>query len=396
MARTFTRRWFSGGPGDDPAAVSAYAAMTTAFLQVDRLLSEIEDGIAAARAADPASNVITAWAAVREHHAHATSTYMRLQRPEADAPYAPAEAYRDCTRQLERVSAEMTAFQERFGQTLSRARAAQQMAAEDMRRARVSANQAVAALDRPESLPFLQYPSVIDAVDVLAARLRALDLATDGVGQRAAAAAVMEAATAVHAALAAAPGRAAEAQNAIRSIGTRISAVATRAEQMGPARSALLREFSAACSNDLVDNDRVAADAAAAAEHDVAMARAEVAAGRSESALAHCAAARDHLREADDAVDAVADRLRSLREVRDDPTKLADKVRFRLRDAQQLAMQRDLVDEWGSVLDAQVDRIDRACAALDGVHPDYWTYMSDLEAIDRFTLGVVDRMRGRG
>jgi hypothetical protein len=59
-------------------------------------------------------------------------------------------------------------------------------------------------------------------------------------------------------------------------------------------------------------------------------------------------------------------------------------------------MQRELVAEWGSVLDAQVDRIDRACAALEGVHPDYWTYMSDLEAIDRFIIGVVDRMRGRG
>lgn len=396
MARTFTRRWFSGGSDNDPAAASAYAAMTTAFLQVDRLLSEIEEGISAARSAEQARNAVTQWAAVREHHAQATSAYMRLQRPEPDAPYAAADVYRDCTRQLEQVSAQMAAFQERFGQTLVRAQAARQAAAQDVRRARVSANAAVAALDRPESLPFLQYPSVIGAVDALAAQIRALDLAAEGVGQAAAAAEVLEAATAVHTALAAAPGRASEAQNAIRSIGTRLSAVATRAEQMGPARSALLREFNAACSNDLVDNDKLAAAAAAAAEQELTMARAELAAGLPESALAHCALARDHLRAADDAVDAVADRLRSLREVRDDPATLAGKVRFRLRDAQQLAMQRDLVDEWGSVLDAQADRIDRACAALDGVHPDYWTYMSDLEAIDSFTLGVVDRMRGRG
>jgi hypothetical protein len=182
----------------------------------------------------------------------------------------------------------------------------------------------------------------------------------------------------------------------VRSVATRISAVATRAEQLGPARSALLREFSAACSNDLLDNDRVAAAQSAAAETELQGARAEITSGRPESALAHCTRARKNLREADDAVDAVTDRLRLLREVRANPAEIANKVRFRLRDAQQLAMQRGLVDEWGSVLDAQVERIDRACAALDGVHPDFWTYLTDLEAIGSFIAGVVDRMRGRG
>ncbi|WJJ14301.1 hypothetical protein P9990_26140 (plasmid) [Prescottella equi] len=396
MARTFMRRWFSGGPDDDPAAISAYNAMTTAFLQTDRLLADIEDGVAAARDTDPAGTVTAQWGPVREMHAQATSTYLQLQRPEPDSPYQPAAVYQDCTRALEQVSAEMTAFRDRFGEKLARARAARQIAVGAVQQARVAANQAVTALDRPESLPFLQYPSVMAAVDVLAAQVRKLDTVTDTAHQREVAAAVTDAAAAVHAALAAAPGRGTEAQNAVRSISTRISAVATRAEQMGPTRSALLREFSAACSNDLVDNDRVAAAAAASAEQQLHAARAEITAGRPEAALAHCANAREHLRDADDAVDAVTDRLRSLREVRENPGQVADRVRFRLRDAQQLAMQRELVAEWGSVLDAQVDRIDRACAALEGVHPDYWTYMSDLEAIDRFIIGVVDRMRGRG
>ncbi|NKW46124.1 hypothetical protein GS979_06805 [Rhodococcus hoagii] len=396
MARTFMRRWFSGGPDDDPAAISGYNAMTTAFLQTDRLLADIEDGVAAARDTDPAGTVTYQWGPVREMHAQATSTYLELQRPHPESPYQPAAVYQDCTRALEQVSAEMTAFRDRFGERLARARAAKQVAVGAVQQARVAANQAVTALDRPEGLRFLQYPSVMAAVDVLAAQVRTLDTVTDTARQREVAAAVTDAAAAVHAALAAAPGRETEAQNAVRSIATRISAVATRAEQIGPARSALLREFSAACSNDLVDNDRVASAAAAAAEQQLQAARAEITAGRPEAALAHCANARDHLRDADDAVDAVTDRLRSLRKVRENPGQVADKVRFRLRDAQQLAMQRELVAEWGSVLDAQVDRIDRACAALEGVHPDYWTYMSDLEAIDRFIIGVVDRMRGRG
>ncbi len=369
--------------------------MTTAFLQTDRLLAEIEDGIAASHDTDPTRDVVGRWTPVREQHAQATSRYLELQRPEPESPYASAAVYEDCTRRLEQVSAEMTAFRERFGEKLARARAARQIAAEAVRQARAAADRAVAELDRPESLPFLQYPSVIAAVDVLAAQVRRLDTVTDSADRQESATAVTDAAAAVHAALAAAPGRTGEAQNAVRSIATRISAVATRAEQLEPARSALLREFSAACSNDLVDNDRVAADAAAAADREVQAARGEITAGHPESALAHCGKARDHLRAADDAVDAVTDRLRSLREIRANPAAVADRVRFRLRDAQQLAMQRDLVGEWGSVLDAQVDRIDRACAALDGVHPDYWTYTTDLEAIDSFIGGVVDRMRGR-
>lgn len=396
MAKTFMRRLFSGGPDDDPAAVSAYNVMTTAFLQSDQLIGEIEDGVSASREADPARRLTDQWMPVRERYSAATAVYLQLQRPEPDSPYAAASLYQNCTRQLEQVCAEMTRFRETFGEQLGRARAARQLAAQAVQQARIDANAAVAALDQPESLPFLQYPSVIAAVDVLAAEVRKLDAVSDTTDLKDTAAVVREAAAAVHSALAAAPHRTTEAQNAVRSVATRISAVATRAEQLAPARSALLREFSAACSNDLVDNDRVAVAASASAETEMQGARAEITAGRPESALAHCARAREHLREADDAVDAVTDRLRLLRDVHENPAHIADKVRFRLRDAQQLALQRDLVDEWGSVLDAQVERIDRASTALDGVHPDYWTYLTDLEAIESFTAGVVDRMRGRG
>lgn len=396
VARTFMRGWLSGGPGDDPAAISAYNAMTTAFLQTDRLLTEIEDGVAAARDTDAARAVVGQWTPVRAHHAAVTAAYLDLQRPDLDAPYAAAAVYADCTRRLEQVAVEMASFRDRFGENLARGRAARQVTTSQVQQARAAANGAVAALDRPDSLPFLQYPSVIAAVDVLAAQIRRLDTGGDAAGQRETAAEVTAAAAAVHTALTDAPRRGTEAQNAVRSIATRISAVSTRAGQVAPARSALLREFSAACSDDLIGNDRIAADAASAAEEELRAARAEITSGRPESALARCAQAREHLRTADDAVDAVTERLRALRDVRANPAQVADKVRFRLRDAQQLAVQRDLTDAWGSVLDAQVDRVERACAALDGVHPDYWTYVTDLEAIDRFIIGVVDRMRGRG
>ena len=75
------------------------------------------------------------------------------------------------------------------------------------------------------------------------------------------------------------------------------------------------------------------------------------------------------------------------------PTETENKVRFKLRDAQQLAINRGVVAEWGSVLDAQLARIDRASNALTGTHPDYWSYLQDLDTISDFIAGVIDRMR---
>jgi len=104
---------------------------------------------------------------------------------------------------------------------------------------------------------------------------------------------------------------------------------------------------------------------------------------------------RGELSVAEDLVDAVTGRLATLRAIRENPQAKVDEVRFRLRDAQHLAVQRGLTAEWGSVLDAQLDRIDRAVDALTGVHPDYWAYARDLDAVADFIAGVVARMRGR-
>ena len=109
----------------------------------------------------------------------------------------------------------------------------------------------------------------------------------------------------------------------------------------------------------------------------------------------YIAAIRAELSRAEELVDAVTARLATLRSVRQNPGAKVDEVRFRLRDAQHLAVQRGLTAEWGSVLDSQLSRIDRAVDALTGVHPDYWAYVRDLDAVSTFIAGVVDRMRGR-
>ena len=82
-----------------------------------------------------------------------------------------------------------------------------------------------------------------------------------------------------------------------------------------------------------------------------------------------------------------------LRGVLADPAEMEKRVRFRLRDAQHLVVARDLVGEWGSVLDAQVARIDRIVAGLSGRHPDYWRYHQELEQVAAFIGTIVERVR---
>ncbi|RDB46556.1 hypothetical protein DVB87_17710, partial [Tsukamurella tyrosinosolvens] len=160
-------------------------------------------------------------------------------------------------------------------------------------------------------------------------------------------------------------------------------------------RSALLREFSAACSTDLVDNDKVAARESAAAEEALSTAALRLRESTPDLALEQVGVARDHLDTADAAVNAVGERLRTLRAAKADPAAVAARTRFALRDAQHLAVQKQQVHRWGTVLDAQHARIERAIADLDRVHPDYWQYLQTLADVDRMIADAVDRMRGR-
>lgn len=175
---------------------------------------------------------------------------------------------------------------------------------------------------------------------------------------------------------------------------TRIAAVQTRAERLAPAYSALLREFNARSSADLVHNQQDSRLQIEQAEADLQKAREALTAGNPEGALELTSAARTHLADAEAKVDGVTDRLRLLRHVRENPRAKENEIRFRLRDAQMLAVNRGLVREWGSVLDAQLERIDRIAGTLTGRHPDYWAYITQLDAVSAFIAEVVQKMRG--
>ncbi|WP_324190827.1 hypothetical protein [Nocardia beijingensis] len=392
------RGWFRSS-GNDEWIEHARATLATAFLDMDRRQSAAEAAVHAADQIFPDRGTGARWEPVRHRCYGAAEVYLTLsaeleaaqqggppvpqgrQRVDAavrqltDAARAVDEFYRGDRGKLEEAVAVLGAVPQLVQQVKADAAGVRGRAAES---------------------EFADYPSVrrhAAAVDEALVTLEAAGSGTASGTVREAANRLQAATKELADALAQAPSRAAAATNAISSVTTRIAAVRTRAEGVPQAFSALLREFNAASSADLANNERESQRAIEAADAALGRARAAAAENNPEFALDLTTSARGFLAEAEQRVDAVTKRLALLRAIRSDPQEHAKAVRFRLRDAQMLAVSRGLVAEWGSVLDAQAARIDRISETLSGRHPDYWAYVAELDAVTEFIAGVVDRMR---
>lgn len=373
--------------------------MTAAFLDSERALADIDSAVGVASELDPRSTLRTAWSALRERYGQVTDSYLRLSAAASvhdDARSAPPPQPGElttCTDALSAMTEEMGRFARAHQRELDRARhAAGELTVLDQR-ARVAVTDARTALTQaPPTVARLS--GVSAAADGLTTATAAFEHATGVPARRSAATTLITAAGRLQAALADAPQLGDRADRVIRSVDTRRGALDTRSAAVPGTLSALRREFSAACSADLADAEsRIRTHLHAADEH-LTDAK-STAADAPDQAIVAAEAAREDLDAAEGALDAVTDRLRLLREVRADPSATEGRVRFRLRDAQLFAMNNGLVDEWGSVLDAQADRISRAHSVLDGVHPDYWTFLTQLRAVEQRIVEIVERMRGQ-
>jgi hypothetical protein len=190
-----------------------------------------------------------------------------------------------------------------------------------------------------------------------------------------------------------APQAAAGVRSAFGSVATRREAAATKADRIPPSMSALLREFSEPCSRDLSGAEPTARAALAAADRAVASAHERADAGEWDDAADAIAEARAQLGRAEEAYESVAGRLAELREVKANPAKFAADVRFVLRDAQRLVVDRGLVKRLGPILDAQSVRLRNAQERLTGVHPDYWLYLTELRGVRERAQEVVAQAR---
>ncbi|NIL78836.1 hypothetical protein RhoFasB10_05021 [Rhodococcus sp. B10] len=394
-----TSRWpgaFRRGGGAESAARASQDTAVAAFLDMDKRQSIASTGVDAIKALTPDRDVSSAWAGAQKKCFDAGAAYLAaMDQFDGVATPAAQAAFDNATRALGEASRAVDAFYEAHRTDLEQARAmlaATPRLAQDAKALAQKAQMAVADADEK----FIGYPSIRAAWSSVDAAVAALDAAMasqNALGARAAASDLRDASSALEAAIDAAPAREREARSALASVRTRLEAVRTRSERLAPAFSTLLREFNVASSADLSGNEKASDRHIEQAAEDMSAARAAADSGNPEQALDYITQARAHLSDAEELVDAVTDRVDLLRAVKANPREKEQAVRFKLRDAQQLALNRGLVAEWGSVLDAQLARIERASTALTGTHPDYWSYLQDLDSISGFIAGVIDRMR---
>ncbi|GAA3396079.1 hypothetical protein [Streptomyces roseoviridis] len=410
MATERTRRWFGGRDESRRAeAQAAKDAAAAAFYELDTAQRGLRISIETITAVDDSADARRAaegFAALGRRidevsHGYITAVDAHdLDRDELDAATAgrartELERARD---ELVRVKGELDRFEQGLAPLLDRAETQLARLAPAVERARAALRSASTALDtvREQGL----------RADDLALRLARLGpeltRLNEGAGRHGVTATLQRADTvlreaeAVRAEAERLPERAAEIDKRLVSLRTRAQALTTRAEGVEPVLSELRRRFSAACWQDLQHVPEQAVTAARQAEDRLAEAAKAREEQRWPDATALLATARALLNTADEGVAAAGERLRRLDAVAKDPQAEIDRARFALRDAQRLAMAGRTTPDprHAQPLDAAVARLDRAVASLDtGRHPDYWAFLTELEAIRATAHEVVERIR---
>ncbi len=379
-----------GGP--DERALAARNAVTQGFLALD------DEQRAAATAVEATeelggARLAGAWAQVAAVGDAATEAYLTASQQfplDGTGPVRGAkEADERALREIERARESIRRFRATHARVLDEAEFAVTNLPHQVQEARTALVSARAAVGGAE------YASRRAAERLAEAEAAAAHLDGGGVRtRRQAAGRVLELAREAATLAADAPRTARQVGSALSSITTRRAAAVTKAERIEPAMSALRREFSEPCSRDLVGAEAQTREAITAADAAIAAARRHADAGDWDDAADAVAAARAALGRAEERHDTVIDRLAELRGVRADPAKQAADTRFVLRDAQRLVVDRGLTARLGPILDAQSVRLENARARLaEGVHPDYWFYLTELRGIRERVKDVVEQAR---
>ncbi|MEU2264299.1 hypothetical protein ABZ557_29415 [Streptomyces sp. NPDC019645] len=404
-----TRRWFGGrGESQRADAQAAKDDAAAAFYELDTAQRDLRISIETITAVDSSPGARRAaeeFAALGRRidevsHAYITAVDAHdLDRDGLD-PSVAVRARTELTRakdELVRVKGELDRFGQGLGPLLDKAETQLARLAPAVERARQALLAASNALDSVRASGM--------RADDLAARLAALapelTRLNEGAGRHGVpetlqrADRVVREAEAIRAEAERLPERAAEIDKRLVSLRTRAQALTTRAEGVEPVLSELRRRFTAACWQDLQPVPAQAGESVRSAEEklkEAAKARDEQ---RWPDATALLGTVRALLNSADEAVSAAGDRLRRLDAVAKDPEQEIQRTRFAIRDAQRLAMAgRNTPDpRHARPLDDSVARLDRAIAGLEGRHPDYWHFLTELEGVRQSVARVVEQIR---
>lgn len=380
--------------GPDERAFAARNAATQGFLALDDEQRAVATAVAAADQLGTGRRLTDSWDQIASVGDAATEAYLTASRDfplDGTGPVRGAKEADDRTlKEIERARETIRRFRSQHARVLDEAEFAVTTLPKVINEARGALTSARATVSGAGSRRATQKLAEAEAGAGL------LDDTGTGLRERRQVAArVLELARAATTLAAEAPRTAQHVRSALSSIATRRAASATKAERIEPAMSALRREFSEPCSRDLVGAEGRTRDALAAADTAIGAARRHADSGDWDDAADAVTHARSALARAEEQHDAVTDRLTELRAVRADPAKHAADTRFVLRDTQRLVVDRGLVAEFGKVLDAQSVRLENATARLEeGVHPDYWFYLTELRGIEDRAKDVVAQVRG--
>ncbi|WEH42062.1 hypothetical protein [Streptomyces sp. AM 2-1-1] len=404
-----TRRWFGGRDESRRAdAQAAKDAAAEAFYELDSAQRDLEISVETITAVDSsprARQAVEDFAALGRRidevsHAYITAVDAHDLDRDGLEPSVADRATTELTRakdDLVRVKGELDRYARGLGPLLGSAETQLARLAPAVERARQALLGATGALDGVRA-------SGLKADD-LAARLAALapelTKLNQGAGRHGVAETLQRAdqvvreAEAIRTEAERLPERAAEIDRRLVSLRTRAQALTTRTSGVEPILSELRRRFSAECWQDLQHVPEQAARDVRQAEEKLAEA---VTARREQSwpdATARLGTVRALLNHADEAVSAAGERLRLLDAVAKDPKKEIERTRFAVRDAQRLAMTgRSTPDpRHAGPLDSAVARLDRAIAALEARHPDYWHFLTETEAVRQSAARVVSDIR---
>ncbi|WP_328431399.1 hypothetical protein [Streptomyces sp. NBC_00453] len=404
-----TRRWFGGRAESQRAeAQAAKDAAAAAFYELDTAQRDLRISIETITAVDDsptARRAISDFDALGRRIDEASSRYIEavdahdLDRDDLEASVA-AHARTELARakdELANVKRELDRFSDGLGPLLGKAETQLARLAPAVERARQGLLAASNALDAVRGTGL--------KADDLAARLARLapelTKLNQGAGQHGVPETLERAerlareAEAVRAEAERLPEKAAEIDHRLVSLRTRAQALTTRAGQVEPVLSELRRRFVAACWQDLQHVPDQAGENVRQAELKLKEAQAARDNQRWPDATSLLSTVRALLNTTDESVSAARDRLQRLNAVQKDPQQEIDRTRFAIRDAQRLAMTGRATPDprHARPLDDSVARLDRAVAALEGRHPDYWHFLTETEAVRQTVARVVAQIR---
>lgn len=190
----------------------------------------------------------------------------------------------------------------------------------------------------------------------------------------------------------------AEVPHRLTAVRTRLQVIEGRLPAVESALSQLRRRYAAPAFSDVEGADRTVRELVQQAVERLGDAQRLL--GRQpvdhEAALRLVEQARAALARADAAGRGPLDRLRALDDISADPAEGLAATRHRLREAQRFLLQQQPGSpdqQMVQRLDAMAERLDRAAEALHGAHPDWWSYLSTLNAVTAEAGRVVSEIR---